>query len=86
MKTLHVKNNRVIAVFLAGETVRISGGYPVTVADSFVVGVGDTYVYAEPANPQATVIPDPVRLLVVSAIAPVNGDSRPDGTVYVQTA
>ena len=86
MKTLHVKNNRVLAVFLAGETVRISGGYPVSVADSFVVGVGDTYAFAEPTNPQAAMVVDPVRLLVVSSLAPVNGDSRPDGTVYIQTA
>lgn len=88
MKTLIVKSNRVTAVFLAGETLRINEGTPVTVADNFVVSVGDTYTLAEPpvTTPSTTVVPDPSRIVVVSATAPVNADGRPDGTIYIQTA
>ena len=85
MKTLIVKNNRVRAVFLALETPRYGEGYPVIVADNFVVGVGDTYAYAEPVVPPTMPTLDPSRLVVVSPTAPSNSDGRPDGTVYIQT-
>lgn len=60
-----------------------------TSVQHYVFGIGHPAVkpaqYSPPVTVESTEYPN-AGIVVISSAAPDNGDGRPDGTIYVQTA